>query len=637
MVARILGPMALCLLSSCGGGGGAKSFLVSAAAGPGGSVSPAGISVGEGSTAVVTVTANDGYEISEVTGCGGTLAGNRYTTGPVTSACTVSASFRLKRYTVSTSFGVGGGISPTSTIVDHGSTTTFTITPSAGFEISAVTGCAGVRSGSSYTTGAVTGPCSISVEFNDVRVTTSGVIYERLDTEAYGSSYVPVSGVSGATVKLRSGAATSQSNGAFSVKFEPVNKPDADDLSVEAIGYAAGSWPWRDVERISSQSLGLYRSIPIKPRPGFVGGVIPHDVGGIYVDVYKAGLFPPTMQRGRIKAGSNLVTLVDTIEVTEIDVAGAVVGMKGAPPWPNKFHPDISAKAIYSDLVSNARSRGLSVMMMIAVYPDVPVIDLFFSEITKISPGSTAFWEAWFSKFKPLVIERAAVARDLNMEYLVLGLNQYYMNSFAPYSRWADLIKAIRDVGYKGKIGVFDGDFEGRKFSFDNADALKFTELFDFLGLSVYAVVKPQFTGEVLAREQTRSRMRADIRALLNKHQGYSQPLIVLMGTPSVHGGASSDEYIEPCLLCNSIAPSRVRDLQQQADAYQAMFEVINERPVGAGQVMGFLSWGYHYRDDPTRVLATEDGTLQSYDKSGSVRGKPAEAVMKHWLDGFTK
>ena len=51
-------------------------------------------SVNSGSTKTFTITPNSGYVISTVTGCGnGTRSGNTYTTGVITSACTVSASF----------------------------------------------------------------------------------------------------------------------------------------------------------------------------------------------------------------------------------------------------------------------------------------------------------------------------------------------------------------------------------------------------------------------------------------------------------------------------------------------------------------------------------------------------------------
>jgi hypothetical protein len=82
------------LLTACGGGGsGVQSYTVSASAETGGSISPTSATVNAGGTTTFTATPNSGYLISGVTGCGGTLSGSAYTTGPINANCTVTASF----------------------------------------------------------------------------------------------------------------------------------------------------------------------------------------------------------------------------------------------------------------------------------------------------------------------------------------------------------------------------------------------------------------------------------------------------------------------------------------------------------------------------------------------------------------
>ncbi|WP_226864701.1 FG-GAP repeat protein [Microbulbifer taiwanensis] len=70
--------------------------MVSTNAGAGGNISPTSTTINHGDTANFTVTPDADYEIDEVSGCGGTLSGNSYTTGPITAACTVAASFSLR-------------------------------------------------------------------------------------------------------------------------------------------------------------------------------------------------------------------------------------------------------------------------------------------------------------------------------------------------------------------------------------------------------------------------------------------------------------------------------------------------------------------------------------------------------------
>ena len=71
-------------------------------------------------------------------------------------------------YTVTTgkSPAAGGTISPTSQLVNAGSTAVFTVTPNSGYQIKNIQGtCGGARSGSTYTTNPVNGNCNVWVNF----------------------------------------------------------------------------------------------------------------------------------------------------------------------------------------------------------------------------------------------------------------------------------------------------------------------------------------------------------------------------------------------------------------------------------------------------------------------------------------
>ncbi len=149
-----------------------NTYTVSATAGTGGSISPTSTVVNYGSTTSFTITPSTGYSISSASGCGGTRSGNTYTTGAITANCTVSIAFTINTYTVSTSIGSNGTVSPSSRSVNHGSTTTFNIVPNAGYSISA-SGCGGSLSGTRYTTGAITSACAVSISFSKLSYTLS--------------------------------------------------------------------------------------------------------------------------------------------------------------------------------------------------------------------------------------------------------------------------------------------------------------------------------------------------------------------------------------------------------------------------------------------------------------------------------
>jgi len=71
-----------------------RTWTVSAqASGSGGSITPPSQTIDNGNAATLAVSADAGYVIAGVTGCGGSLAGNTYTTAPVSADCTVTATF----------------------------------------------------------------------------------------------------------------------------------------------------------------------------------------------------------------------------------------------------------------------------------------------------------------------------------------------------------------------------------------------------------------------------------------------------------------------------------------------------------------------------------------------------------------
>ena len=75
------------------------TFTVTPSAGANGSISPSVPQmINFLQSASFTITPNTGYHIASVTGCGGTLNGSTYTTGPITEDCMVSASFAINTY-----------------------------------------------------------------------------------------------------------------------------------------------------------------------------------------------------------------------------------------------------------------------------------------------------------------------------------------------------------------------------------------------------------------------------------------------------------------------------------------------------------------------------------------------------------
>jgi len=145
------------------------SYAITASAGTGGSISPSGsVSVNQGGNQAFTITPNSGYRISDVTVDGASVgAVTSYTFSNVTAVHTIQTSFSPITYTIASSAGSGGSISPAGSVsVSHGASQTFNITPNTGSLIANVT-VDGVSQGaiSSYTFTAVTANHTISASF----------------------------------------------------------------------------------------------------------------------------------------------------------------------------------------------------------------------------------------------------------------------------------------------------------------------------------------------------------------------------------------------------------------------------------------------------------------------------------------
>lgn len=142
-----------------------NEYSVTAQASEGGSITPEQQLVLHGDITGFEVVPDIGYSIGTVEGCGGTLEGNSFTTGTITAACSVNATFVINSYTVSTDAGAGGSLSPTSASVNHGSSTTLTAVPLPGYDVVNVSGCDGTLSDNTFTTGTITADCTVSATF----------------------------------------------------------------------------------------------------------------------------------------------------------------------------------------------------------------------------------------------------------------------------------------------------------------------------------------------------------------------------------------------------------------------------------------------------------------------------------------
>jgi len=145
-------------------------YTITPTAGTGGSISPTSALVSYGGSQTFTVSPSTGYYTTSVTVDGTVVASNQgfysYTFSNVSANHTISATFALATFKITATAGSNGSISPTSPLVNYGSSQTFTITPASGHSISGVL-VDGVSVGkvSSYTFSNVTACHTIQATF----------------------------------------------------------------------------------------------------------------------------------------------------------------------------------------------------------------------------------------------------------------------------------------------------------------------------------------------------------------------------------------------------------------------------------------------------------------------------------------
>ncbi len=145
------------------------TYTITASAGAYGEISPAGattVNAGEGQ--VYTITPFAGFHVADVLVDGVSVgAVSSYTFNAVGADHTISATFAVNTYTISSSCGPNGTISPSgSTSLVHGGSQTYSMSPASGYHVGNVT-VDGVSVGAvtSYTFRTVSGNHTISATF----------------------------------------------------------------------------------------------------------------------------------------------------------------------------------------------------------------------------------------------------------------------------------------------------------------------------------------------------------------------------------------------------------------------------------------------------------------------------------------
>ena len=444
----------------------------------------------------------------------------------------------------------------------------------------------------------------------------TGRVYERVNSIAYKVDGTPENGLKGAHLSILGLTTTTDGNGDFIIRIPQMSDEQFANIVIDSPGYITSQYALGSDQQ--TLLIGLYPTSQNQKIPKFTKAIVPHDLGGWLMGAYGSGYFPGTFDRIQ-KMNANTVVYADSVFINQLNFSTNIVEFKG-----QFFPPD----TVVMDMGSMAKSRGLNFMMMIGIYPGEAYFQEFYKNIYTIQPSNAGFWDAWFSAYKKILIERSVLATKAGATSMAIGFNLGYMVDKGN-DRWASLISAIRDAGFKGDVSYFSGTNQQyndlSRFPNDQAKS-QFLNLFDQIGIDIY---NPVFAtnSESLSSDQTIARLKASIQYQIDNVLSSSTPVYLMIGTPSVHGGAVNSDYVEPGMSCDNYKGKKIKDHQQQADIYQAASQIINAQ--SSPKVRGLFTWGYHYTDNP-RTLFTQNDVC--FDLAASIRNKPAESLLKYWF-----
>jgi hypothetical protein len=171
-----------------------NQFTITAAAAPNGSITPSGpVIVNFGANQSFTITANLGYHIDSVVvdGANQGVIGS-YTFTAVTANHTISSFYSINQFTITSSAGANGTISPLgATIVNFGANQAYTVTPTSGYHVDSLI-VDGANQGqlTSYTFTAVTASHTIRAVFAVTQFTVTSSAGANGSIAPLGATFV---------------------------------------------------------------------------------------------------------------------------------------------------------------------------------------------------------------------------------------------------------------------------------------------------------------------------------------------------------------------------------------------------------------------------------------------------------------
>jgi hypothetical protein len=376
-----------------------------------------------------------------------------------------------------------------------------------------------------------------------------------------------------------------------------------------------------------------WQGTPSLSRPGFIKGHMLMDAGNMVLDPVKNGSIASTYDS--MKADGAEVMMYLYYWAYEDYKTGKLYNEKEMNTEP--VNETWESPELFQKMASGLKSKGMDLMLVDTVEwvvspekRDELSWEEYFEyqnetlwregiewdqemgrrlEADPDDPEAKAYWDSWFESFEAFALYTAEVSTENGTGYIVLG--QQLLGAMTPANeqRWRDLIAKVRE-NYDGKIGqgIWNNEYG------DDLESVTWADDLDFLIVNYWNHFSD---AEKPSIEELEAKMdeynQTQFKPL---YERTSTPIIIF--TPflsKTYGG--KNQWTEP-LQANA---HEERDFLVQADLYEAFFRSTLDEP----WLAGVITFGYWISDD--------FDPKYSFDKSGSVRNKPAGLVIKKWFD----
>lgn len=288
-----------------------------------------------------------------------------------------------------------------------------------------------------------------------------------------------------------------------------------------------------------------------------------------------------------VPTGANWVAVIvtcfqDTIASTEIDCSRPV----------NATDDDVRAA------IQQAHAQGLKVMLK----PHVDPRHLPDSHTGRFSinfGSDDEKWAQWFASYTRFITHYAALAQETGAEYFTIGTE--LEGTVGRAAEWREIIRQIR--------ALYSGPITYAALTYFEPLQVNWWDQLDAIGIDAYYALTLTTSPTT---EQMEFGWTPNLAYLSLMESTWHKPIIITeVGYMSVNGTN---------ILPGDWSLQGDIDLQEQADAYQALFDSLQGQPWWHG-----VFWW---------AVSTDPNQGGAQDRGYSFHGKPAEQVLKRYFGG---